>query len=115
MKRPYPSPRVLRSWLLLLGALQIVALLVAFERPAQAYVDPGSGFVFLQVAGSMFAGAVYYLRHRIRRLLHSLRKPPRLLRLPLHRQRLQRTSHEPGRVAGYCDVSRSCWLAAHSW
>jgi hypothetical protein len=69
------SPRVLRSWLFFLGALQITALLVAFERPAQAYVDPGSGFVFLQIAGSMFAGAVYYLRHRLRRILQSIRKP----------------------------------------
>jgi hypothetical protein len=69
------SPRVLRSWLFLLGALQIIAMLVAFERPAQAYVDPGSGFVFLQIAGSMFAGAVYYLRHRVRRILQSMRKP----------------------------------------
>ncbi len=76
MKRPYHSPRVLRSWLLLLSALQIAALLVAFERPAQAYVDPGSGFVFLQVAGSMCAGAIYYLRHRVKRLLHSLRRSP---------------------------------------
>jgi hypothetical protein len=50
-------------------------MLVAFERPAQAYVDPGSGFVFLQIAGSMLAGAVYYLRHRVRRILQSMRKP----------------------------------------
>ncbi len=74
MKRSYPSPRVLRSWLLLLGVLQIAVLLVAFERPARAYVDPGSGFVFLQIAGSMLAGAIYYLRHRLRRILQSLRK-----------------------------------------
>jgi hypothetical protein len=72
--RPCP-PRVLRFCLLLLGGLQIAALLVAFEQPARAYVDPGSGFVFLQVAGSMFAGAVYYMRHRLRRILHSFRKP----------------------------------------
>jgi hypothetical protein len=59
---------------LLLSALQVAALLVAFERPARAYVDPGSGFVFLQVAGSMFAGAVYYLRHRLKRILNAIRK-----------------------------------------
>ena len=76
MNRPYHSPRVLRSGLLLLTALQIAALLVAFERPALAYVDPGSGFVFLQVAGSMFAGALYYLRHRVKRLFYSSRKAP---------------------------------------
>jgi hypothetical protein len=76
VNRPCYSPRVLRSWLLLLAALQIAALLVAFERPARAYVDPGSGFVFLQVAGSMFAGAIYYLRHRVKRMLNSLRRWP---------------------------------------
>jgi hypothetical protein len=61
---------------LLLTGLQIVALMAAFERPAHAYVDPGSGFVFLQVAGSMFAGAMYYLRHRVKRLLYSIRRSP---------------------------------------
>lgn len=76
MIRSCLSPRVLRSWLLLLAALQIATLLVAFERPAQAYVDPGSGFVFLQIAASMCAGAVYYLRHRVKRLLRSLRRSP---------------------------------------
>ena len=62
---------------LLLGALQIAALLVAFERPARAYVDPGSGFVFLQIAGSAFAGAVYYMRHRLQRIiLKAMRRSP---------------------------------------
>ena len=74
MKRSCRSPRVLRSFFLLLGAVQIAALLVAFERPARAYVDPGSGFVFLQIAGSMFAGAVYYMRHRLRRILNAMRR-----------------------------------------
>jgi len=73
-----PTPRVLRSWLFLLSAMQIAALLVAFERPAQAYVDPGSGFVFLQVAGSMFAGTIYYLRHRLKRIFHKMRKSPQI-------------------------------------
>jgi len=76
VKKPCFSPRVLHSWFYLLGVLQIAALLVAFERPAQAYVDPGSGFVFLQIAGSMCAGAIYYLRHRVRRMLSSLRRSP---------------------------------------
>ncbi len=74
MKRLCPSPLVLRSLFFGLGALQIAALLMAFERPAQAYIDPGSGFVFLQVAGSMLAGAVYYMRHRLKRLLNAMRK-----------------------------------------
>jgi hypothetical protein len=74
VKRSYPSPRVIGSLSFLLGILQIAVLLVAFERPARAYVDPGSGFVFLQVAGSMFAGAVYYMRHRLKRLLGMTRR-----------------------------------------
>jgi hypothetical protein len=74
LKRSLPSPRVLGFLSFWLGVLQIAALLVAFERPARAYVDPGSGFVFLQVAGSMFAGAAYYMRHRLKRILHALRK-----------------------------------------
>jgi hypothetical protein len=74
VNRKFYSPRVLRYCLVLLGALQIAAMLVATERPALAYVDPGSGFVFLQVAGSMCAGALYYLRHRLRRMLYSFRR-----------------------------------------
>ena len=77
MKRRSCLSPILRCCFLLLGALQIAALLVAFERPAHAYIDPGSGFVFLQVVGSMFAGAVYYLRHRIKRML-TFRKPAQL-------------------------------------
>jgi hypothetical protein len=76
VKRPCYSPCFLRCCLLALGVMQIAALLVAFERPAQAYVDPGSGFVFLQVAGSMCAGAIYYLRHRVKRILLALRRSP---------------------------------------
>jgi hypothetical protein len=63
MKRPCHL-RVLRCCSLLLGALQLAVLLVTFEPRAQAYVDPGSGFVFLQVAGSMFAGTICYFRRR---------------------------------------------------
>jgi hypothetical protein len=68
VKRNRCAPFFVRLCLLILGAVQIAALMVAVERPAQAYVDPGSGYVLLQIAGSMFAGAVYYLRHRLKRL-----------------------------------------------
>jgi hypothetical protein len=62
----------------LLGALQLAVLLVTFEPRAQAYVDPGSGFVFLQVAGSMFAGAIYYMRHRLKGMIGSMRRRARI-------------------------------------
>ena len=53
--------------LAILGAFQLFLLLVAFEKPAHAYVDPGSGLLFLQVGGSMLAGAVFVLRNKVRK------------------------------------------------
>jgi hypothetical protein len=53
MKRPCYL-RVFRSCSAA-GTLQLAALLITFEHRAQAYVDPGSGFVLRQFAGSMFA------------------------------------------------------------
>jgi hypothetical protein len=37
--------------LILLATAQFVALAAAFQKPAYAYADPGSGLLFLQVAG----------------------------------------------------------------
>jgi hypothetical protein len=74
LQRSRYSPFAVGSCLILLGGLEIIAILCAFEQPARAYVDPGSGFVFLQVAGSMAAGAVFYLRHRVKRLFGLTRK-----------------------------------------
>ena len=74
MQRRIHSPLAM-GICLLLGCLEIGALLCAFEKPAHAYVDPGSGFVFLQVAGSMIAGALFYLRHRVMKLFAFGRKP----------------------------------------
>ena len=50
------------------GILQIVAILCAFEKPAYAYVDPGSGYLLLQIVGSMLAGAAFFVRHRLKRM-----------------------------------------------
>lgn len=87
VKEPCTFLWVLRSCFLLFGALQIALPLLLFERQAKAFVDPGSGFVFLQVAGSMFAGAIYYLRHRLK---------------------------ESGHVARDRDVSRPCRIVAYT-
>jgi hypothetical protein len=56
------------------GVLLIVALLCVLEKPVYAYVDPGSGFVFLQVVGSMAAGALFYLRHRLKKMFSFMRR-----------------------------------------
>jgi hypothetical protein len=50
--------RVLSACSLLLSTLKLAVLLVTFEPRTQANVDPGSGFVFLQIASSMFAGTI---------------------------------------------------------
>jgi hypothetical protein len=54
--------------LLLLG--QIGAIFIAAEGTAQAYVDPGSGMMALQVLGASVAGAFYLLRKKARSLFH---------------------------------------------
>ena len=50
------------------GLFQVIVLLIAAVKPANAYVDPGSGLLFLQVGGSMLAGALFVLRAKIRKL-----------------------------------------------
>ncbi|HZU09122.1 MAG TPA: hypothetical protein VFA02_04410 [Pseudacidobacterium sp.] len=49
-------------------AVELFVLLIAFEQPAHAYVDPGSGLLIFQVAGSMLTGACFMLRRKLRRL-----------------------------------------------
>jgi hypothetical protein len=42
------------------------------ERPARAYVDPGSGILACQAVGALFTGTIYYLRQRIKGLFRAL-------------------------------------------
>jgi hypothetical protein len=60
--------KIRRIFLSLLCGLQFFVLMIAFERPALAYVDPGSGLLVFQIAGSMMAGALFVLRSKLRRL-----------------------------------------------
>lgn len=53
-----------------LFVLQLFALMIAFERPAHAYVDPGSGLLVFQIMGSMFTGAIFIFRSKVRKLFH---------------------------------------------
>jgi hypothetical protein len=59
-----------RALLILLAGAQFIALAIAFQKPAYAYADPGSGLLFLQVAGSMAAGALFIVRSKLRKLFH---------------------------------------------
>jgi hypothetical protein len=44
------------------------SLSLALERRAYAYVDPGSGLLMLQAAGTVLTGVLFTLRRRIKSL-----------------------------------------------
>jgi hypothetical protein len=48
-----------------LAVFTFLCLLVATERQAMAYVDPGSGMLALQSLASVLAAAGYFMRRRI--------------------------------------------------
>ena len=52
----------------ILSILVLIFLFSALEQPARAYADPGSGLLLFQVGSSMVAGALFFLRARIRKL-----------------------------------------------
>jgi hypothetical protein len=56
-----------RTLFVLLAVTQFIALAIAFQKPAYAYADPGSGLLFLQVAGSMGAAALFIVRSKMRK------------------------------------------------
>ena len=47
----------------------LFCLASALERRAYAYVDPGSGLLMLQAAGTVFTGVLFTLRKRIKSLM----------------------------------------------
>jgi hypothetical protein len=49
-------------------------LLVATDRRAWGYVDPGSGLIALQTIASVGAAYVYFIRRRIRTFFASKQK-----------------------------------------
>ena len=44
-------------------------LFLSFERPAMAYIDPGSGLFLMQGFSSMCVGALFFARRRLKRLV----------------------------------------------
>ena len=55
----------------------VVLLVLAFERPAEAYLDPGSGSMFLQVLLGGVAGVAVIAKLYWRRLLALFGVRPR--------------------------------------
>jgi hypothetical protein len=57
-------------------------MLVASERRAWGYVDPGSGLIALQTVASVVAAYAYYIRRRIRTFFQRKKEEPAVV-LPL--------------------------------
>lgn len=49
-------------------AALFVALSFCFERPAYAYVDPGSSLLIFQSISAIVTGAIFYFRRKIKAL-----------------------------------------------
>ncbi len=47
----------------------LFCLCLGLERRAYAYVDPGSGLLMLQAAGTVLTGVLFTLRKRIKSLM----------------------------------------------
>ena len=54
-----------------LGIVTIVCFLVATERKAWGYVDPGAGLLAIQGVASLLGTIAYYFRRRLRGMFGS--------------------------------------------
>jgi hypothetical protein len=59
-----------------LGIFIALCLIVASERRAWGYVDPGSGLIALQGIASVAAAYAYYIRRRIRTFFSRKNEQP---------------------------------------
>ena len=59
-----------------LGVLITLCMIVASERRAWGYVDPGSGLIALQTIASVMAAWAYMLRRRIRSFFARKKEAP---------------------------------------
>jgi hypothetical protein len=50
-------------------------VLIACERPAYAYVDPGSGLFLLQGIGSALLGVLYVIRRKLKLIKRTKTEP----------------------------------------
>jgi hypothetical protein len=52
----------------------LVCLFLCFERPAYAYVDPGSSLFLFQGVSSAFLGVFYFVRRRFKTLARKAKE-----------------------------------------
>jgi hypothetical protein len=78
MGAKYPKRRVgglmKRSLSALLTIFSCLCLMVATERRAYAYIDPGSGLMVLQTITTVLAGVGFFLRTHIKALFNRSKK-----------------------------------------
>jgi len=63
-----------------LSVVIVFCMLLATDRRAWGYVDPGSGLIALQTAASLAAASLFAVRRRIRNLFSSDKKVANLVR-----------------------------------
>jgi hypothetical protein len=74
--RQAPVKIVKRILIALAVVLQVIVFSAAAVKPAHAYVDPGSGLLAFQIGGSMLAGALFFVRAKIRKLFRRDKPKP---------------------------------------
>ena len=65
---PLEGPLRLKITYYVVTFAMLFCLALSFERQAHAYIDPGSGLLMLQAAGTIVAGALFTVRRRIKAL-----------------------------------------------
>jgi hypothetical protein len=74
LKRPYSPSDFGRRLLSGLVTLALIgSLLLTSERPARAYVDPGSGFLAFQLIGAWLAGGLFVFRRKFQGIVTKRR------------------------------------------
>ena len=63
------SKMILRLCRLALSVCLLLSILSLLERPAYAYIDPGTGLLAYQTLSAMIAGAIFCCRQKIKSLL----------------------------------------------
>jgi hypothetical protein len=68
-RRRTRSLKIRGAFVTLLGIGPLIGLFLMTESQARAYIDPGSGLFTLQIIGASFAGGVFFLRQKLKKLL----------------------------------------------
>jgi hypothetical protein len=64
-------PIALRLARIVVSACLLLSVLCLLERPACAYVDPGSGLLAFQSLTAFITGGLFYFRQKIKRLFRQ--------------------------------------------